>query len=460
MAEKKNTNAKYEHVNSLTDVVGTLTGFGGQGFQGVPLNRTDTLQVNTSYSLVFWNRTLLSQLYIKHGIVQTLIDQPVDDAFRGGIEVTTGELSTEELECLMDCVEEQNIVEKVGQAIKWKRLFGGGALVIMTDQKQDTPLDVSKITEDNELILYPADLWELNGAGNKDDVQEQIQFGPDDEQPYLFYGHRLHPSRVLTLKGREAPSIFRQRFRGWGMSEVERLIRSLNQFFKNQDVLFELMDEAKVDVIKVEKLNQALMKKEGTDAVIKRIQMANMLKNFNSALVMDKNDEYDQKQMNLSGIADVMKTIREGVAADLKMPVTKLFGVSSAGFNSGEDDIENYNSMIESEIRSKSKWVFIKVLQILCNQKFGKVPDDLRIKYPSLRLLPANEEEQVKSQQFNRALMAYQNGIIDAKQFQAMANKANLLPTEIEETDEPFDIMGDQMGAEGLLDLGGGNENS
>ena len=31
---------------------------------------------------------------------------------------------------------------------------------------------------------------------------------------------------------------------------------------------------------------------------------------------------------------------------NLKMPITKLFGISAAGFSSGEDDIENYNSMI------------------------------------------------------------------------------------------------------------------
>ena len=454
---KKNTKAKtqnqmkFEQVNSLQGVVTGLTGFGSFGTsQGVPVNQQGTLQANTSYELLFWNRTLLSQLYIKHGIIQTLINQPVDDAFSKGIDIKSQQISTDQINELQEHCEGFNILETVGQAIKWGRLFGGGALVVLTEQKQDEPLDISKIDKDSEVIFYPADLWELNGNVNIDDVQTKLQSGPQEDNPYMFYGKRVHPSRVLTMKGREAPSIFRHRFRGWGMSEVERMMRSLNQFFKNQDVLFELMDEAKVDIYKVAKLNSGLMTNEGSAQIQKRLQMMNMLKNFQNAIVMDKEDDHEQKQINLTGLADVLKTIREGVAADLRMPVTKLFGISSAGFNSGEDDIENYNSMIESEVRSKSKWIIIKVLQIICQQKFGFVPDDLRIEFPSLRVLSSEGEQQVKTSEFQRIIMAYQNGLIDTKQAQSLMNKNSILPDEVEETDDPFEFQGEQT--QGLLD--------
>ena len=36
----------------------------------------------------------------------------------------------------------------------------------------------------------------------------------------------------------------------------------------------------------------------------------NEMKNFNNALVLDKNDEYDQKQITFSGLAEVMKENR------------------------------------------------------------------------------------------------------------------------------------------------------
>lgn len=147
----------------------------------------------------------------------------------------------------------------------------------------------------------------------------------------------------------------RNRFRGWGMSELEKLMRSLNQYLKNQDLIFELLDEAKIDVYKIKGFNAALLNSAGTQNVAKRIQSANMIKNYQSALTMDLEDEYEQKQITFTGLAEMLVQIRQGIAADLKMPVTKLFGISAAGFNSGEDDIENYNAMIEGEIRSRLK---------------------------------------------------------------------------------------------------------
>jgi len=66
---------------------------------------------------------------------------------------------------------------------------------------------------------------------------------------------------------------------------------------------------------------------------------------------MDMKDDYEQKQITFTGLSDVLSQIRYGIAADVKMPMAKLFGMSASGFNSGEDDIENYNAMIESSVR-------------------------------------------------------------------------------------------------------------
>jgi hypothetical protein len=61
----------------------------------------------------------------------------------------------------------------------------------------------------------------------------------------------------------------------------------------------------------------------------------------------------------------------------MRMPLTKLFGISAAGFNSGEDDIEVYNAMIESEIRGKLKYDLLRMVEIKCQKLFSMVPDDI-----------------------------------------------------------------------------------
>ena len=212
------------------------------------------------------------------------------------------------------------------------------------------------------------------------------------------------------------------------MSELERVVRSINSYLKNQDLIFELLDEAKVDVFQMNGFNTAMLTPQGTRVAEKRIQTANTLKSYLNALILDTNDKYDQKQLSFNGLSDILNQIRQGVAADLKMPMTKLFGVSSAGFNSGEDDIENYNSMIESEIRSKVKFIVIQVLEICCQKLFGFVPEDMTIEFKSLRMLSAEQEENMKNSQFNRLIMAVTNNVATPQQFMLGCNNQNLLP--------------------------------
>ena len=420
-----------ELLNSFSSLVSGLYG----NNQATQLSKTDTFRIVNRYELLFYDRQLLSQLYVEHGLVQTLVEQPVQDALRGGIDITSGQLSEDDISELTKYIDKENILKKVAQTAVWGRLFGGGGLVINADQNPEKPFKIENLDEDSPLDFYPADLWELNLKHYTDNPTIEM----DEDFPYNYYGVRLHKSRVIKFKGKEAPSFVRPRLRGWGMTEVERLVRSLNQYFKNNDVIFELLDEAKVDVYKIKGLNSALMSGRGTEKIQDRVQMGNAIKNFLNALVMDIDDNYDQKNMNFSGLGDMLTQIRQGIASDMKMPLTKLFGVSSAGFNSGEDDIENYNSMIETEVRDKIKYMVHYVLEMVCQKLFGFVPDDLEFEFKPLRILSSEQEENVKNQQFSRLIQAFSAGVISPEETKQAINAENLLPIVIEENDEIFE---------------------
>lgn len=427
--------------NSYGLFLGTIA---GNPLNTTQLSQTDTLWQSNRWYLISNMRQLLAELYVEHGIIQTLIDQPVDDAFRKGFNIKTGELDGDQIDDLMAFMEREGMIRAAIQAVKYARLFGGAGLVVMTDQKPDVPLDIEQIETDDNLELRAVDMWELYNNGMNDDLSlGQATRTPPDH--YQYYDIRLHNSRVYEIHGKEAPSFIRPRLRGWGMSEVERLIRSINKYFKNQEVLYELLDEAKIDVYKIKNFTSSLMASDSTAKVANRVQMANQIKNYLSALTMDAEDDYQQKQMNFTGLADVMKVIREGIAADLKMPVTKLFGISSAGFNSGEDDIENYNSMIEGEIRSKIKYVIVDVVALACQKKYGLVPSDLTIEWPTLRELDAETEEAVKNHKFNRVMSAYQSGLITAQEAKENINKGRLLEVEVDEKQEALEPLDGQF---------------
>lgn len=417
--------------NSFDGLIGLLGVGGIQGF-GQTISQTETLYINLRWYLISNNRQLLSQSYVEHGIIQTLIDQPVDDAFRAGFQIKTSQLDKDDIEDLEYFAEQHQVIAELAQSVKWARLYGGGAIIVITGHDPATPLKPENLKEGEPFKFRAIDMWELYNSIQNITAATDLQMD-DGIEFFDYYGIKVHRSRVFLIKGKQAPSFIRPRLRGWGMSEVERLIRSINSYLKNQDVVFELLDEAKVDVYGMKGFNAALMNKGGTEQIAKRVQGANQIKNFQNAITMDVDDTYEQKQMAFSGLGEMLTQIRQGVAADVKMPMTKLFGISAAGFSSGEDDIENYNSMIESEVRSKVKYIIVQALQICCQIKFGFIPDDMKIVWNPLRILGADEEEQVKNSQFNRTMSSYQSGLIPAEEAKAAINKGSLLPIEIDE---------------------------
>lgn len=424
--------------NGLSDVIGIDDGIGTPGYS-TQLSQLNTFFKNCRWYLVSNFRQILSQVYVEYGVIQTLVDIPVDDAFRGGVEIKSKQLSEDQIDLLRAEMEQENDLETMAQGVKWNRLYGGGGVVIMTDQDPSTPLDLSAMNKDDNLSFRAVDMWELFfSKQNTTDQAAAIDTNTMDVEWFNYYGIKLHKSRVLLLKGIEAPSFIRPRLRGWGLSVVEAVVRSVNQYLKSNDLTFEVLDEFKIDIFKIKGLTQSLVSDKGVETVRRRLSLANQQKNYQNSIAMDGEDDYQQKQLSFTGIAEVMKEIRSQIASDLRMPMTKLFGISSAGFNSGEDDIENYNAMVEGQVRSKVKYKVLRMLQLRCAQLFGFIPDDLAIEFKPLRILSSEQEENVKTQKFNRVLQARQAGEITSLEFREACNKADLLPVKLDTQGSEF----------------------
>lgn len=424
---------------------------------GVTLSQLYTLFKNTRWYLISNLRQIVSQVYVEYGVIQTLIDLPVDDGLRGGAHIKSKQLSSEDIDQLETNLERENLIHGVvGQTIKWNRLYGGAATLIIDGTDWETPFIIENLKQGDPLSFRSVDLWELYATRqNTDDYSEAIDVDPsvagsvvipDAERMlpgsmYNYYGKKIHASRVMIMTGLVPPSFVRPRMRGWGMSELEKVIRSLNQYLKSNDLTFEVLDEYKIDVFKIKGYASTILTPQGKMAVDKRIRDTNVSKNYNKAIAMDSQDDYIQKQLTFAGLADTMKEIRMQLAADLRMPLTKLFGISAQGFNSGEDDLENYNAMIESTVREKAKPEILKLVEIKCQQLFGFIPDDLKIEFDSLRVLTSEQEENVKTQKMNRLLAAFDKGLIGPEDFKDACNKDQLLPVQLDPSEDLLEMQ-------------------
>lgn len=410
--------------------------FSGAGQMGIaPLSQPFELSANSQVALVTLQRILLTYAYSTHGVVQTIIDVPVEDAVRGGIIFKSDELDAEELKLLTKYFDEL-VLPPMKSALKWSELYGGAALIVSTDQDPETELDEEAIGLDSPLAFIDADRWELpfNYMGRKDGID------------YTYYGLRMHNSRVLKINGREAPSMIRQRLQGWGMSVLERLIRPINAYIKNEDVIYELLDEAKIDIWRIDDFNSQVLNNLARGKTEQRLSLATLLKNYHNAIVMDKEDEYDQKQITFAGLPDILEQNRIGMAASARMPMAKLFGLSAAGFNSGEDDIENYNAMVEGEPRARIRFLLPQILPLICRQLFGFAPE-VEFEFHPLRVLTAEQEENVKNAKFTRATTLKNMDMVTGKELADHLKEENIFTMETEVSKglrepEPMQAMG------------------
>ena len=423
-----------------------------------PIQSANPMFYNNRYYMITNMRTLLNEMYIEHGIIQTMIDQPVEDGFRGGFKIISSELSNDEIIELEKKIEETEAVEKLIEALKWNRLFGGAGVIINVageDPRDD--FDIEAVGEGREIEFYSADRWEL--ANNPYVLTPTLT--PNGQRVkdvnFNYYGIEINPSRVLILRGKPAPSLKRLQLQGWGMSELERLVSPMNKFLKNQNVIYELLDEAKLDVYSIDNYAGSVASGQ-EEAVKKRIMLTNYMKSYLNALILDAEDKFDQKQMSMAGVSEVLREARYDIASAMKMPVTKIFGMSSAGFNSGDDDIENYNSMIERDVRTPAKNIIKTIVRLLCKATFDYIPEDIDIEFESLRIMKETEEEALRTSKYNRFRDLYINGLITKGEFYDLLNQENVIQQElkIKDDDEYYSML--DGGASPMQNINQGNE--
>ena len=411
------------HENSMMDFMKGLT---------ANSSSTESLAYNNRFYAITLNRALLSQTYLEHGIIQVLIDQPIDDAFRGGVTISSPELSADDLKKLDAFIAMNQIIETYAQALKWSRLYGGAGIIVNAGQDMTKPLNINSIKERTPLEFYAVDRWELSYSPSGMSMVDQFKLDDTIDCPYNYYGQPLHKENVIKIKNKEAPSLIRGQFAGWGVSEVEKIMRSYNQYLKHQNVTYEILDESKVDVFKIAGFNSAIATRDGAQKTATRISAASKIKNYQNALVVDKEDDYEQKTLGFAGVSEILSQIRIGLACDLRMPMTKLFGLSASGFNSGLDDIENYNGMIESEIRSKVKLGLLKVISICSQKTLGYIPENLTFEFKPLRIVNAEQESAMKTNALNRITTAVNSGLCTSEKAVELINNEKIFSVELD----------------------------
>lgn len=274
---------------------------------------------------------------------------------------------------------------KVLEAKIKARLFGGAAVYIGTGDG-DPSKPISETAKVRHLtVLTRRQLV----AGDIDDDPESESFG----QP-LWYEVanardfvRIHPSRLVKFIGAPLPDdeIATGAERGWGDSVLNATMDAIKNADSTAANIASLIFEAKVDVIKIPDLMARLQDKEFEGLLLKRVQLAAMAKGINGTLMLDKEEEYEQKSGTVAGLEPLLLAFLQVVSGAADIPVTRLLGQAPGGLQaSGKEDTRNYYDRISS-IQSLEMGPALDVLDnLIIRQALGSRPQDVWYSWSSL----------------------------------------------------------------------------
>ena len=324
---------------------------------------------------------------------------------------------------------EYDIISLFEQANIWKRVFGGAGIIIDTPTtagNYDKPLELDKLKKGDKLNFIVADCWELQGCSkniSKYTGNQMIDWSSDC--PFTYMGKKIHKSRVLIFKGKEIPSMYRGLGRGFGLSYFEHIVRSLNKAYKAQNSRAELLDDAKTNVVKFKGLKDIALD-SGLEAQLSaRMSTMEYQKNYSGTISLDSEDEWAQKQVSFSNFAEMQADDRVDVAADTRIQLTKLYGMTPAGFNSGDSDRATYEDMVRAEVQIPDIPNLIAMYKILARVTLGESVD-VDVDFNPLTKQSDRDTVDIKQRKLDHILKLYSYGLVTPAQVASYANENDL----------------------------------
>ncbi|MFI2848800.1 DUF1073 domain-containing protein [Klebsiella aerogenes] len=354
---------------------------------------TQNIQTGGTYvpGYITRNRVMLEFAYRSSFLVGAGVDSMADDMTRKGISISS-KLDPGQKGKVETFWDDFAIWDGINDTLKWSRLYGGAILVMLIDgQDISTPLNIDRIKEGQFKGVISLDRWMVNPSYNN----LVSDYGPEFGKPKFYKvvvnqqgipPWKIHHSRVIRMEGDSLPFQQVQTENGWGMSVVERIFERIQAFDTATVGTTQLIHKAHLRTYSIDKLRSILATGgELEKGLMRHLDMIREFQTIEGMTIMDSTDKFETHSYSFAGVADVLLRFAEQVSGATGIPLVRLFGQSPAGFNTGDGDLENYYSRVNSLQERRLRRHVRKLLDVSWRSLFGKpLPDDFTFEFNKL----------------------------------------------------------------------------
>jgi phage-related protein (TIGR01555 family) len=433
---------------------------------------TDNLMNGTEYPMTRLTRNyqLMNSLYRNSWIAKKVINTIPEDMCKNWFSIAA-ELAPDIQDRYNRLEELTKLREKILEGLYWGRLYGGAGAIMLIDGHEDRleePLRYDDIMPNSFRGLMIVDRW--SGIYPSSELITDIN-EPDFGLPEFYeirdvHGvmrAKVHHTRVVRFIGRKLPFFEDIVEIHWGAAELEHVFDELQKRDNTSWNIASLVFQANLLVNKVDGLDQLVALGDGQAQQdfynIKKAQ--NIMRNNSSMFVVGKEESIESFQYTFAGLSDIYNDFMLDISGACDIPVTKLFGRSPAGMNAtGESDENNYYDMIGQQQESVLKPKIMKILPVMFMSEFGKIPDDLSIKFNPARTPSDEKMAELIGKKVTAIKDVYDVGIINQKmalmELHELSYTSNMFSSITEEDIEAADtnfhdenLLSDMLGDEG-----------
>lgn len=324
-----------------------------------------------------------------------IVDIPALDACRRWREWQADEDQIEKIENLE---RQLKVREKVKEALTKARLFGGAAIYIGTgDGDPSRPISegakIKHLTVLTRQRLIAGDMEVDPDSGN---------YGLPAHYTIASTAIQVHPSRIVRLIGAPLPDNEDAMFAtgsmwGWGDSILTAVFEAVKQADSTTANIASLVFEAKVDVVKIPDLMAKLASDDTfKNELIRRLTLAGQQKGINGMLMLDAEEEYQQKSANFSSLTDILLAFMQVVSGAADIPMTRLLGQSPGGLQAtGDNDMRNYYDRVSAMQELDMRPALETLDNLIISNALGTRPPDVWYKWASLWQTTDKEQAEI-----------------------------------------------------------------
>lgn len=320
---------------------------------GTAKDRNEAIGVKRSRIL---SESAVDALYEQSWLIRRIVEKLPQQGTRSGWDLSVGDETSSRMKAQLDDVvgwtEKLHLRQCLAAAATYSRLYGGGALVLIADDRtpSDKPLNLKRLRTIHG--FYPIDRWRLypaagwSGIGEPEsywfwtqadrELQKLNDQAGSKVRPSAGLGLteatqiEIHSSRVIRIEGLSCSWRSQQERQWWGVSVVDLVWDVFKRWETGQQSAADILHDFDLVVHKLPGLTN-MLSKGGEEVLRQRLQANAKARSTIGAYILSDGEELTNLNRSAAGIADILANLKSEITGASGLPHTLLWGESPSG---------------------------------------------------------------------------------------------------------------------------------